>query len=451
MSSKRTDSHEPRYSPEYASRCAEAVDVALEETPAYRSWRPLDPGPSAEPLERVAALPWLTKADLRSHGAAGFVPAGKSLEQGLAAGEVELVETSGSTGDRVSNVWYQPWWDASERASWRLNDRSGRARLGEHREVILTSPLCAGVVREDGYVTREERTLGRFLYLNERSDPTTWTEEHMDRMVRELRSFRPAVVEANPSFLARLSRHILRRGLRPPEVELVVFTYENPSLLHYRDVSRAFVTSPASSYGSTEAGYVFMECEAGRLHQNTQFCHVDFLPFRGEHGGPEVGRILVTTFGNPWRSLVRFDIGDIVRLEASGSCPCGRGEGLVLSGIEGRTVNITLTPDGRAVTQAAVDRALCEVDGLIEYQLLQTDRRSYELRFAAPEASRARSRAGRDASERLHAIYGRDASIRLEPVDDLPPDPPGKYRLTKSLLALDGSSLVEPACLRSPN
>jgi len=27
-----------------------------------------------------------------------------------------------------------------------------------------------------------------------------------------------------------------------------------------------------------------------------------------------MGRILVTIFGNPWRSLVRFDIGDVVRL-----------------------------------------------------------------------------------------------------------------------------------------
>ena len=450
MSQEQSDTCEPRYSSAYTSRCAEAVDVALEATPAYRSWRPLDPGPAAEPLERVAALPWLTKAHLRAHGAAGFVPTGKSMERGLATGEIELVSTSGSTGDRVSNVRYQPWWDASERASWRLNERSKRAALGSHREAILTSPLCAGVVREDGYVTREERTLGRFLYLNERSDPTTWTHEHMDRMVRELHSFRPAIVEANPSFLARLSRHMLRGGLTPPSVDLVVFTYENPSLLHYRDVARAFATPPASSYGSTEAGYVFMECEAGRLHQNTEYCHVDFLPFREEHGGPSVGRILVTTFGNPWRSLIRFDIGDVVRLEASGRCPCGRTEGLVLEAVEGRTVNLTLTPDGRAVTQATVDRALCQVDGLDEYQLLQTGRRSYALRFSADGGSTA-ARAASQAKERLHGIYGDAASICLDAVEAVVPDPPGKYRLTKSLIHVDGRSMVEPAYLRILN
>jgi phenylacetate-coenzyme A ligase PaaK-like adenylate-forming protein len=351
----------------------------------------------------------------------------------------------------VTNVWYQPWWDASERASWGLNDRARRAGLGEHREAILTSPLCAGVVREDGYVTREERTLGRFLYLNERSDPTTWTVEHMDRMVRELAAFRPAVLEANPSFLARLARHVIARGLTQPAVDLVVFTYENPSLLHYRDVSQGFATPPASSYGSTEAGYVFMECEAGRLHQNTEYCHVDFLPFRPEHGGPSVGRILVTTFGNPWRSLVRFDIGDIVRLESAGPCPCGRTEGLVLAAVEGRTANLTLTPDGRAVTQATVDRALCQVAGLLEYQLLQSGPRAYELRFTSADGTGTAKRAAREASDRLHRIYGVSATISLEPVRAVRPDPPGKYRLTKSLVPVDGPSLVEPAYLRNLN
>ena len=34
---------------------------------------------------------------------------------------------------------------------------------------------------------------------------------------------------------------------------------------------------------------MFMECEAGRLHQVTTTCHVDFLPFSPEHGGPDVG------------------------------------------------------------------------------------------------------------------------------------------------------------------
>ena len=165
-------------------------------------------------FSRFAALPALTKRELRVHGPQGFVPDGRDIDEGLAAREIELVETSGATGDRVTNVWYQPWWDASEAASWRLNAHARAAATGSHREAILTSPWCTGFPCEEGYLTMEQRTLGRFLFLSERSDPSSWSSDLMDRMVEELNIFEPVILEANPSFLARLSRHIVRRRLR---------------------------------------------------------------------------------------------------------------------------------------------------------------------------------------------------------------------------------------------
>ncbi|HUL32040.1 MAG TPA: hypothetical protein VLZ03_16430 [Thermodesulfobacteriota bacterium] len=263
----------------------------------------------------------------------------------------------------------------------------------------------------------------------------------MDRMVEELNTFQPVVLEANPSFLARLSRHIVKRRLRVQSPALIVLTYENPSVLHRRQIHRVFDAPMASSYGATEAGYVFMECESGRLHQVTTTCHVDFLPFAAEHGGPEVGRILVTIFGNPWRSLVRFDIGDVVRLDGHVPCPCGHSDGLTLMSVEGRTVNLTLTPEGRAVTQGTVDHALGAVEGLIEYQILQSDASAYRLRFVAEET--ALRRVGNEACDALRTIYGPKAVITADPVDAIAPDPPGKYCLSKKLEPVDPDRLLD--------
>jgi phenylacetate-CoA ligase len=438
---------------DYDRRCGEALDVALGATPAYAGWRRFDPGPASPPHERLASLPALTKRDLRAHGPQGFAPNGRDVTAGLAAGEIELVTTSGSTGDRVVNVWYQPWWDASEAASWRLNAHARAAATGAHREAILTSPWCAGFPCESGRLSREERTLGRLLFLSERSDPSLWTPELMDRMADEIDAWRPAVLEANPSFLARLSRHLLARERRVQAPRLIVLTYENPSLLHRRWIARAFGAPLASSYGATEAGYVFMECEAGRLHQVTASCHVDVLPFAAEHGGPDIGRILVTAFGNPWRSLVRFDTGDVVRFDGRDPCPCGRGEGLTLLSTEGRVVNLTLTPDGRAITQGAVDRALAAVEGLAEYQLLQTGPAAYRVRCVVDPAAAAGAGAAGEiqpagavadaAIEALRALYGPAATVTAEATRAIAPDPPGKYRLAASRLTIDPGALVE--------
>ncbi len=430
-----------RYPPYYLQRCGKALDEALYATAAYGAWRQLDPGLAFDAFTRLAAMPALTKDDLRAHGPQGFVPYGRDIAAGLAAGEIDLVDTSGTTSDQVTNVWYQPWWNASEAASWQLNAHARAVATGSHREAILTSPFCTGYPCEDGCLTMAQRTLGRFLYLNERSDPRTWSGTMMDRMVEEINVFRPAILEANPSFLARLSRHIVRGRLRVRPPALIVLTYENPSALHYRQIGRALDAPIASSYGSTEAGYVFMECEAGRLHQVSASCHVDFLPFKPEHGGPQVGHILVTTFDNPWRSLVRFDTGDIVSVDGRVACPCGHDEGLIVSSVEGRTANLTQSPEGLAVTQGTVDRALAAVPGLVEYQLVQTGPAAYRLHTVAEEAG-PRQVAGA-ACDVLRAVYGPGALITVEPVEAIAPDPPGKYRLTRSLEPIDARALLD--------
>jgi phenylacetate-coenzyme A ligase PaaK-like adenylate-forming protein len=427
------------YPESYPRACASVLDTGLSSVPAYAGWKRLDPGPQAGVRARFSALPSITKADMRRHSHAGFCTPDRNAARALEAKTIKIVQTSGSTGDQVSNIWYQPWWDGSELSSWKLNSAARRVADGTQREAILTSPLCAGFVCEDGLLPMTERRTGRFLYLNERSDPTTWTPEHMDRMLGEMNEFRPVTLEANPSFLARLSRHIVRRQARVRPPALIVLTYENPSLLHYRQIRAAFDAPIASSYGSTEAGYVFMECEHGRLHQNVDCCHVDFLPFRQEHGGPDTGSLLVTTLDNPWRILIRFDIGDVARL-CHLACPCGRRAGITLESIEGRAVNLTLDIHGRVVTQGAVDRAMATVANLEEYQVIQESRCSYRLKIAADDAESA----GQAAARSLLGVYGEGAVIVVEHLPSIRPDPPGKYRLARALFDIDVADYIDP-------
>jgi phenylacetate-coenzyme A ligase PaaK-like adenylate-forming protein len=436
----------------YPERVAAALDHALAEVPAYRGWRALDPGPQHPIFERLARFPALTKADLRDHGPDGLLSPSRAVHEGIAQGEIELVQTSGTTSERVTNIWHQPWWDASERASWRLNSHAAAADLGSHREAILTSPRSTGVACEDGYLPMEQRLRGRFLYLTERTDAGAWTPGHMDRMLRELEEFAPTALEANPSFLARLARHVLATGARPRPPELIVLTYEHPSPAQRAVIRRAFASPIVSSYGSTEAGYVFMECERGRMHQVTDCCHVDFLPFARRFGGPRLGRLLVTTLDNPWRALVRFDIGDVARLAAprpgapaAARCPCGRAGGIVLEDIEGRASGITLDADGGPVTKAAVDRALADVHGLVDHQLRQDSPGSVRMAYVLDAAAGSTRGADRTVHAALRRLYGRSCAIEAREVPAIPPEPSGKYLRTGPTFTVDADSFLDGA------
>ena len=62
----------------------------------------------------------------------------------------------------------------------------------------------------------------------------------MDRMIRELVVFRPVILEANPSLLAKLCRYISESGQTVYQPGLIVLTYENPTNFHYRQIRKVF-------------------------------------------------------------------------------------------------------------------------------------------------------------------------------------------------------------------
>jgi phenylacetate-coenzyme A ligase PaaK-like adenylate-forming protein len=429
------------YPQEYYNKSLKVLEAALSSVPAYRDWQKFDPGYD-KPIDlRYAAMPCLHKAKIRENFPDGFVPAGKDVRAALERGEISTASTSGSSDIPAVNIWNQEWWDASERASWKLNSHASRLMTGTHPEAILANPLNVGVVSDNTELPMEQRRLDRFLYLNEMTDPARWSPAHMDRIIEELDLFKPVSLEANPSLLARLSRYASATGKKIHQPGLIVFTYEYPSRIHYRQIQRVFSSPTVSSYGSTETSTVFMQCEEGKFHHNHEFCRVDFQPFKPEFGGPSLGRLLVTTFGNPWYYMLRFDIRDLVRVDQEGSCSCGRNSGLILSAVEGRAMSVTLTVDGRPVTLRALDDAVSSIEDIEEYRLEQVTRTDYTIYISSERADASGLKA--DVIQLLHNLYGKEANVSVVFCRTLSPEDSGKYALAKVHFPIDINSLLE--------
>ena len=412
----------------YRSRCADELARALEATPFYAAWRSADPGPAAPVPVRYAALPALTKDDIRAHFPRGFVPAGVDCEAELASGRVSYVSTSGSTADQVTLFWSQAWWDCSERSSWALNAHLRRVADGAHREAVLASPRCVGPYCPGVTLPVRERTLGRLLFLNQTLNPAAWSEADARRMIAELEQYRPAVLEADPFYLAALAAFALDRGLSVFQPDVITFTYSFPARVFLNLIRRVFRAPFASSHGSTETGYVFMECECGRMHQNTASCHVDFVPLGTRPSGSVLGCLLVTPFGHPVQSFVRFDVGDLAELAPGAACPCGRREGITLERIVGRAADATVAKSGRRLTVADVDALLAEVPGVRGFQVDQGGSGALFARLClAPNAG---ADAVREAERRLCAAYG--FPVRAASVSALEHEASGKVRLART-------------------
>jgi phenylacetate-coenzyme A ligase PaaK-like adenylate-forming protein len=149
--------------------------------------------------------------------------------------------------------------------------------------------------------------------------------------------------------------------------------------------------------------------------------------------------MLVTVFHNPWFAVLRFDTGDVARLDTRGPCPCGRTGGLTLASIAGRTKDVTFTADGRAVTVEDLDVALAGIRTLTGWQLDLPEPMFLRLRILTEPNTAEPSR--KVAREILEWIYGSEMRIEVAAVSSLQPELSGKFRFARAAFPVDHTRL----------
>lgn len=409
------------YSTSHWRRVGEETRRMVAEVPLYRDRTepPADPSTVDAWLARVPAM---GKRELRKGFPKSLVRRNQDLHAAMQEQLVTLLATSGTTADRLQVIWEWSWWDPQEREAMRLNARIARSmESAEYREAVLTTPACGGGTCHFGTRTAAERNIDGMLFFNESDDPTHWTDKDCERMLREWSEFAPRGVEADPAYLAIVARAAARRGVRLPSPEFITLTYETTTRAMRRDIARALDAPLFQLYGATETGVLFMECEHGRLHPNERHSHIDLVPMPGSR---TLARVVVTTLGRAWMPLLRYDIGDVVRVSASRDCACGlRSDGPLLERVEGR-LSDCMDVNGETITPLMLDDAIHAAlgsDATIEQWQLNGD----ILQVVDP-ASRASAAA---AAQAVGALLARP--IRGEPVAAIAPEASGKYRLVK--------------------
>jgi phenylacetate-CoA ligase len=391
------------------------------EVPLYRDL----PAPPADPSALdawLAQVPAVAKRDLRKGFPKSLVRQDQDLHAAMQEEHVTLLATSGTTADRLQVIWEWSWWDPQEREAMRLNALIARAmQRADFREAVLTTPACGPGTCHFGKRTMAERNIDGMLFFTESGDPTHWTDQESERILNEWRDFAPRGVEADPAYLAIIARAALKRGIRLPPPEFITLTYETTTQAMRRDIGRALDAPLFQLYGATEAGVLFMECEEGRLHPNERHSHIDLVPMPGTGA---LARVLVTTLGRAWMPLLRYDIGDVVRVAASRQCECGlHSDGPLLERVEGRQTGC-VEVNGETITPLMLDDVIHAALGpqaTIEQWQLTGD----TLHVVDPVS--------RDSAAAAAAAVGAllERPIRGEHVSAIAPEASGKYRLVK--------------------
>jgi phenylacetate-CoA ligase len=261
----------------------------------------------------------------------------------------------------------------------------------------------------------------------------------VDSQIEVLRRLRPHTFSGYAISLELIAERIVELGLTDVRPALVL-SGAMPLSEHGRELAeRAFGVRPLELYVTAEFGPVGWECPVNRgvLHLNDDVQIVEILDENDRPAAPgEVGQVVVTQLHCLAQPLIRYRIGDLAA-RIPGRCRCGRGLAL-LSPVQGRTRHVVRTPDGRVLYGIMVARLLTPFTQVRRWQLRQTG--PADLRLLVVPAEGWQADTGAAIARELEERLGPGLHFDVEPVDDIPLAPTGKFQTIVPLETADPTS-----------
>ncbi len=354
-----------------------------------------------------AALPILTKTDIRTHAA-------ELRATDVPGSAVRRRSTSGSTGVPLELVVDRDSVQAKRGVTLYRDEWTGW-RLGEGRVVLWGEPPPRRTLRA--------RLRNGILERQIEGDTLNLDRSALLALTRRMQRERPTLIYGHAHSLYLVARFCAEQDLVPSGLRAALSTAMVLSDRERAGIESAFGVPVFDRYGCEELSLIASECEAHEgLHLNTDTLVPEIVPAAGLEGE---GRVVVTDLTNRAMPILRYEVGDLAT-KRGGLCPCGRTYPR-WSRIAGRVADYLVTPDGRYVSGISLtDHFATLIPGVQQVQLVQEARDHLTVRAVVTGVFDETSR---EAVTRLvRERFGEDMRHTVEPVERIDPEPSGKHR-----------------------
>ena len=376
--------------------------------------------PESDPCAVLARLPLLEKSALRDHMA-------EISSRDPKRRTVTVTHTSGTTGtpmsvevDSESLQWTFAEWERYYRwmglpQTFRSVRLSGRIVVAPdaHRPPYWVTNWASRQLFMSTYHLRPDSLLS---------------------YIEKLNRFRPLLIDGYPSAVEILARYINESGIRLAFTPLAISTTAETLQEHQRDeIERAFGCPVYNQYASSEGAPWIVQCSHGSYHLWTDTGVFEFLNHRKTSAGDTIADLVVTSFRAKKVPLIRYNIGDTVKLRADvAACPCGSAFPTI-GGVVGREEDVLYSPQRGLVGR--LDTAYKGLPGIIRSKIIQTHENRIEVLILAtaeynPEVE---SRLLSNLRDRLG-----DIEIVIDVVDDMPLGNSGKFKAVENRVKFAG-------------
>jgi phenylacetate-CoA ligase len=175
-----------------------------------------------------------------------------------------------------------------------------------------------------------------------------------------------------------LAKFIEENGLIAPKLKAVITSSEKLTPIMRDTFKRVYGCKTFDGYSGVEASCMITECEYGSLHISPDVGIIEILKEDGNNAMPgETGQIICTGFLNYDQPLLRYQIGDLVTLNKSQTCLCGR-QMPIIEEIVGRLEDIVIGADGRQMVR--FHGIFLNIPSIEEGQIIQHTVTEFEIK-----------------------------------------------------------------------
>jgi len=369
-------------------------------------------------LDSLHKIPVLSKDDLRKNGKSSLLSS-KREKSG------RFFYSSGSTGTPTSILFsdqmHQRWsavFEARIRNWAGVTHQDSRGMIGGRR--IIPEGVSHGPYYR--YNKAEKQIYFSAFHISSAS---------AQDYANAFNKYRPAYMTGYAMSNYILASFFLEKDIKFPGLKAVITSSEKLTR-EMRDIFlEVYGCKTYDSYSGVEACGLISENEFGQLLVSPDVGIMEILNYEGKPCQPgEEGEIFSTGFLNYDQPLIRYRIGDRVKIARNQTTLCGRNM-MVVDEISGRTEDVVHGPDGRKMVR--FHGLYLNIKGLISGQIIQHTLYNFTLRLQVDQNMFNKAESERLIASRLKSQLG-EINVRFEYHDKIARGPNGKFRAVISEL-----------------
>lgn len=267
------------------------------------------------------------------------------------------------------------------------------------------------------------------------ADPSKLDVDYLESIRKKLKKENIFFIRGYTSAIGYVGSYLKKCGDHPSQfrVKAIQCSAEILSERTRQELISVFGCPVLSRYSNQENGVLAHECpEYKEFHVNCASYHVEILKMDSDEPAPEgeMGRIIVTDLFNYAMPLIRYETGDLGIAGKNEHC---KYKTPIIRNLVGRAINQLYSTDGTHVSPLIYPVPLEGYSSIIQYQIIQEGKKEYRLKLN--DASKSNS--DLDITAHLKNIFGQDALITIEYVDEIPLLASGKRQHTVNNYKMD--------------